>query len=491
MKSPSVLIKTIVAAVIIVSLTAPAQAQNDGVKTTMFKEVDSVMAVASAADAAILTPENFSKAKTIYSEASQDFEKGKNLEDIRKKINRAKSIFADCLNATKLARVTFAKSLDVRSDALAAEAPTYAGTGWIKAEMQFREAATKLEDGDVKAAQKKAREADDLYRSAELEAINTAYLKETWSLLQKAKNMKVSEQAPKTLATAESLVRDAEDRLTRDRYDTDMPRSLAQRAKYQALHAIYLSDTIRKMRADRQGFEDIFLTAEEPLRAVAASFDVVAHFDQGMDKVAAEVIDSIVHLRDSVSRLTQYLDDRNQEMAGLTARISEFELQLGDFAKEKTTLTQKMEAEAQIRQKFATVEKAFDPEEARVLREGNDVIIRLVGLSFDVGQSVIEPQYFSLLTKIKQSVGLFPDATITVQGHTDSFGGDETNRKLSHERAVSVKKYFMANMNLPDSDIQAEGLGETRPIANNETPEGRTKNRRIDIVIHPKIAGTE
>ena len=485
MKSTSVVVIAVVAAVLLLSAVQPAYSQKDGVKTTMFKDLDSVMAVALTANADILTPDSYGKARKIYLEASEEFEKGKNLEDIRKKIIRAQSIFTECLNGTKLARVTFVNSLSSRSDAVAAEAPTYATSSWTKAELKFKEAATRLEDGNVKDAQKKATVAEGLYREAELEAINTAYLKETWSLLQQAEKQKVSDQAPKTLAKADALVREAEDKLTRDRYDTDLPRSLAREAKYQALHALYLSKTISKMKKDKEDYEDIFLMAEEPLRAVAASFDVAGHFDQGMSKVAAEVIDSIVHLPDSASRLAQSLDDRNQEMAGLTARITELEQQLGDFAVEKTALSQKMEDEAKIRQKFATVEKAFASYEARVMREGTDVIIRLVGLSFEVGKSVIEPQYFSLLTKVKQSLSLFPGASVTIQGHTDSFGGDEANLKLSQDRASSVKAYFMANTNLKDSEIIAEGLGETRPIANNETAEGRAKNRRIDIVIHP------
>ena len=182
MKSTSVVVIAVVAAVLLLSAVQPAYSQKDGVKTTMFKDLDSVMAVALTANADILTPDSYGKARKIYLEASEEFEKGKNLEDIRKKIIRAQSIFTECLNGTKLARVTFVNSLSSRSDAVAAEAPTYATSSWTKAELKFKEAATRLEDGNVKDAQKKATVAEGLYREAELEAINTAYLKETWSL---------------------------------------------------------------------------------------------------------------------------------------------------------------------------------------------------------------------------------------------------------------------------------------------------------------------
>jgi OOP family OmpA-OmpF porin len=77
---------------------------------------------------------------------------------------------------------------------------------------------------------------------------------------------------------------------------------------------------------------------------------------------------------------------------------------------------------------------------------------------------------------------------VTIEGHTDSYGGDDLNQKLSEDRANAVRQYFIANMNLKAEDVEAVGYGESRPIANNETPEGRARNRRIDIVIQTQIA---
>ncbi len=74
-----------------------------------------------------------------------------------------------------------------------------------------------------------------------------------------------------------------------------------------------------------------------------------------------------------------------------------------------------------------------------------------------------------------------------MEGHTDAFGSDETNLMLSQERADAVRKYLLANMrDLSREDVGAVGFGESRPVANNETAEGRAKNRRIDVVIRPR-----
>ena len=106
------------------------------------------------------------------------------------------------------------------------------------------------------------------------------------------------------------------------------------------------------------------------------------------------------------------------------------------------------------------------------------------GFGFDVGKSDIKPEYFSLLTKIQNAIDTFPDGKVIVEGYTDSFGGDDSNLKLSQERSNAVTSYLKANMpTLNNDNISSVGYGENNPIANNETLEGRSKNRRIDIII--------
>ena len=89
--------------------------------------------------------------------------------------------------------------------------------------------------------------------------------------------------------------------------------------------------------------------------------------------------------------------------------------------------------------------------------------------------------------KVRDAVETFPRSQLVVEGHTDSFGGDESNMSLSEARAQAVGGYMISELAIPSYRIAAEGFGETRPIANNETEQGRTRNRRIDIRIEPKL----
>lgn len=457
-------------------------AQQD-VKASLFKEANDAMQAAQKVHADILAPKNYGEAMGLYQDAEVDFNKGKNLDDIRKRLRAAKVYFNKAMEATKLADVTFVSSYKARSDAQNSEAGKYASDLWSKAEQKFSEAATSLEDGDVNSAKKKSAEAENLYREAELAAIKTNYFQETWNFLAQADKMKVKDNAPKTLAKAQSLIQQAEKELNENRYDTDVARSLAQQAKYEAKHAIYLNNLLNQMKKQKQTSEDLILASEVPLQKIAATMDVLADFDAGYDKPTTQIINYIQTYQDSVAKLSQTVTDQDQQ-------IAQYQKQLGGLTAEQSGLKKQMEAQAKVRAQFQTVEKMFPKEEARVIREENDVIIRLVGLNFASGKSTIEPQYFSLLTKVQNAINTFPGSKVTVEGHTDSYGSDATNLRLSEERANAVRQYLLANMrNLDPSMVEAVGYGESQPIANNETAEGRMKNRRIDIVIHPQMEG--
>ena len=115
------------------------------------------------------------------------------------------------------------------------------------------------------------------------------------------------------------------------------------------------------------------------------------------------------------------------------------------------------------------------------------MIIRLISLNFASGKSTIQTSHFALLKEVQKALSIFEKSTLTITGHTDSYGSDKTNLKLSQARALAIREYLLSNMTISKDNIEAVGYGENKPIANNETASGRRKNRRIDIVISPII----
>lgn len=94
----------------------------------------------------------------------------------------------------------------------------------------------------------------------------------------------------------------------------------------------------------------------------------------------------------------------------------------------------------------------------------------------------IKTESFKPLDEVVLILKKYPDLNFEVEGHTDSVGSLEYNQDLSEKRALNVKNYFISK-GIPSSKISSIGYGETKPIATNETPEGKAINRRVRIKV--------
>lgn len=104
-------------------------------------------------------------------------------------------------------------------------------------------------------------------------------------------------------------------------------------------------------------------------------------------------------------------------------------------------------------------------------------------IQFDVDKATIKEESHSLLDEIVSVIKANPHIRkISIEGHTDSDGTDKYNQKLSDNRAASVKTYLVEH-GISDSMLSSKGWGESKPMADNETPEGKEKNRRVEFII--------
>lgn len=116
---------------------------------------------------------------------------------------------------------------------------------------------------------------------------------------------------------------------------------------------------------------------------------------------------------------------------------------------------------------------------------GQAILVNLPeGVTFDVGSSTLKPQFRTTLDGIAQNLGQYPNSLIDVYGHTDSTGSDAFNQTLSETRARTVANY-LSMQGVSAARIRSQGLGETMPVADNATDEGRRRNRRVEIKIVP------
>ncbi|GAB4048439.1 OmpA family protein [Spirosoma litoris] len=135
-----------------------------------------------------------------------------------------------------------------------------------------------------------------------------------------------------------------------------------------------------------------------------------------------------------------------------------------------------------------TQSKAFQEikgKELKLLEIKPGAVIPLNNIFFDTGKAELRPESSPELDRLVTNLNEAPKMTIEVRGHTDNTGSNEINNKLSQDRADAVREYFISKGIEPDR-IASKGLGESKPIATNDTEEGRQKNRRVEFVIVKK-----
>lgn len=120
-----------------------------------------------------------------------------------------------------------------------------------------------------------------------------------------------------------------------------------------------------------------------------------------------------------------------------------------------------------------------------IVEDGDNLRLILPGnLTFASSSSDINADFYEVLASVRSILIKYEDTRLTVSGHTDSTGSLDINRRLSTERANSVKDYFVSQ-GIQDIRIFAHGMDSRMPIATNDTPEGREANRRVEIEITP------
>jgi len=113
----------------------------------------------------------------------------------------------------------------------------------------------------------------------------------------------------------------------------------------------------------------------------------------------------------------------------------------------------------------------------------NCVVTIALNVEFDTDKAVVKEKYDSEIKKVADFMKTYPKTTAVIEGHTDNVYTPEYNQKLSEARANSVRLYLINHFGVKASRLSSVGYGQTRPIASNNTEEGRQKNRRVQAVI--------
>ncbi len=137
---------------------------------------------------------------------------------------------------------------------------------------------------------------------------------------------------------------------------------------------------------------------------------------------------------------------------------------------------------------------------ARLLQQFNSIletrdtarglVVNMSDVLFDSGKFTLRATAREKLAKISGIVLAYPSLRLAVEGNTDSVGTEAFNQELSEQRAEAVRDY-LTKEGIPASSTTAAGFGKTRPIASNDTSDGRQQNRRVELVVSGEVIGTK
>jgi outer membrane protein OmpA-like peptidoglycan-associated protein len=154
--------------------------------------------------------------------------------------------------------------------------------------------------------------------------------------------------------------------------------------------------------------------------------------------------------------------------------------------------------EAAARAETDRVRKAAEAERAELLEQLNRVletkdtprglVVNMADVLFDTGKYELRPEAREKLAKLSGVLALHPDLQLDVEGHTDSTGSQDFNQTLSEQRAQSVARYLV-EQGVPGRNVKSTGMGDSQPIADNSTADGRQKNRRVEIIVSGEEIG--
>ncbi|MGE0765206.1 MAG: OmpA family protein [Hyphomicrobiaceae bacterium] len=156
--------------------------------------------------------------------------------------------------------------------------------------------------------------------------------------------------------------------------------------------------------------------------------------------------------------------------------------------RDEVAARQKAEAEARQKAEAERIARLPEVEKKQVIGVCQEALSRVVRegiINFNRASYDLDPTSYPTLNKVADAANRCPALTVEIEGHTDAEGTPARNKRLSERRANTVREY-LSRAGVEPSRLEALGFGETRPIATNDTQEGRAKNRRIEFVVKLK-----
>lgn len=427
--------------------------------------LNSALQQARVKDSELLAPGSYASARTLLESALDAAESGRSNE-AEKNASAGLKVMTKLNSDTETSRDILSEVLVARERAYEAGVATLAKEKVVALDDDLKQTSIMVEKGNTEKAKQMRPRLIAEYQQLELASLKQGTVNLAKSAIASAKEQGAEKFAPITLARAEEQMALAVTILDADRSQTDKAEVSAKKAKWYAEQAASISETVKDFDRRNYTMEDIVLWEQQQLALVNEPLGAEIPFNQSSDKATLSLQTAVSNLVNASAQLKASGEKVGQQLA-----LTEKERQAA------------MQKEREDQQKFDRVQAMFNAGEANVYRQRQNVLISAHGFQFPSGQSEIQAANFPMMNKIIRAIKIFPNARIEVNGHTDSLGDETINQGLSNSRAEKVAKFLVEVGEIPQNRITSRGFGESRPVATNETKEGRAENRRVEIKI--------
>ncbi len=420
------------------------------------------------------SPEHYSDAKESLADAKEYLQAGKN-DKARKALDKSANDLDQAILAVQTINSQFSGLLESRDRMQMTDASYLRDDLVLRAEQDFNRVVAHVEDGDMKKANIQAKVALQTLRAAQVVALRKKFVRPVAQKVSEGRKLHAKKYAPKAVSNAVARQKEVE-RLIKNNPDEQVKmHALAQQGQAHAGRAIQVAALGQRMRGNPAEVEILVDAEEARLDSLGQQLGIDLTSADGVDQKALMLQQMLGEMQQSYK---QQLQDSDQMIAKLNAKLGVYEGDLASMNELRRKLQLKRDAEAKIKR----LTKLFNSDDVEIfLTPDADVILRMKRLNFRSGSAVIPPDTYAMIDSAVQSILMFSDRSVRVEGHTDSAGGNLYNQTLSERRSDAVKAYLMESIG--SRTVESVGFGEERPIANNETLQGREKNRRIDIVL--------
>jgi len=456
-------------------LTLVAMLCSTAVQAITIEEVEGRMAEAEQFRAIEFSPGNYGEARQALEDAKNYLSNG-NHEKAKASLDSSAGYIEEAMKTSQQLTTQLAQLVESR-DRMQMADPQHLRADLVeRAERDFSRVVEAVEGDDMKKAKAQAKLAQVTLHAAQAVAAREQYARPISKGIAAARKVHARKYSPNALNASLAAQREIEGLIKNDPDAQVKMYAASKRGAISAERSMKIASLGERLSKNPAEIERLVDSEEARFRLLGKYLGIDLANARDAEEQAGMLQQAIEEMENNYK---QQLQDSDKVIEGLNAKLGTYEGDLASMEELRRKLQIKRDAEAKIKR----LTKLFNPQDVEILlTPDSDVILRMKSLNFRSGSAVIPPKTYSMLDHAVDSMVLFADRAVRIEGHTDAAGANIYNQTLSERRAGSVKAYLMEKMQ-GQRGVEAVGFGEEKPIANNETAKGREKNRRIDIVL--------